>query len=86
MPNQITWYAHKLNKTVESFKYVFDKALENLIIDRMEQNEDIFVRFMNDKEFQIYFSRCMNRLTLRNLFPVKNEVSYASRSINMESG
>jgi len=52
MPNQITWYAHKLNKTVESFKYVFDKALENLIIDRMEQNEDIFVRFMNDKEFQ----------------------------------
>lgn len=37
---------------IENFKYVFDKALEDLIIDRMEQNEDIFARFMNDKEFQ----------------------------------
>jgi len=37
---------------IENFKYVFDKALEDLFIDRMEQNEDIFARFMNDKEFQ----------------------------------
>jgi len=37
---------------IDNFKYVFDKALEDLIIDRMEQNEDIFARFMNDKEFQ----------------------------------
>ncbi len=37
---------------IDNFKYVFDKALEDLIIDRMEQNEDIFARFMNDKDFQ----------------------------------
>jgi len=38
--------------TIENFKYVFSKALEGLFIDRMEQNEDIFNRFMSDKQFQ----------------------------------
>jgi type I restriction enzyme R subunit len=37
---------------IDNFKFVFDKALEDLIIDRMEQNEDIFARFMNDQEFK----------------------------------
>jgi type I restriction enzyme, R subunit len=41
-----------LANTMENFKFVFDKALEGLFIDRMEQNEDIFARYMNDKEFQ----------------------------------
>jgi type I restriction enzyme R subunit len=36
----------------ENFGYVFRKALEGLFIDRMEQNEDITARFMNDKDFQ----------------------------------
>ncbi|MGH9893865.1 MAG: S24 family peptidase, partial [bacterium] len=30
----------------------FRKALEGLFIDRMEQNEDITARFINDKDFQ----------------------------------
>lgn len=38
--------------TIDNFKYVFSKALEGLFIDRMEQNEDIFNRFMSDKQFQ----------------------------------
>ena len=38
--------------TVENFKFVFDKALEGLFIDRMDQNEEIFAKFMNDKAFQ----------------------------------
>jgi type I restriction enzyme R subunit len=37
--------------TIDNFKYVFDKALEGLFIDRMEQNEGIFARFMNDPLF-----------------------------------
>ena len=41
-----------LANTMENFKFVFDKALEGLFIDRMEQNEDIFARYMNDKDFQ----------------------------------
>jgi len=38
--------------TMENFGYVFLKALEGLFIDRMEQNEDITARFINDKDFQ----------------------------------
>ena len=38
--------------TLDNFKYVFAKALEGLFIDRMEQNEDIFSRFMGDADFQ----------------------------------
>ncbi|MBI3090679.1 MAG: type I restriction endonuclease subunit R [Candidatus Tectomicrobia bacterium] len=41
-----------LANTIENFGYVFLKALEGLFIDRMEQNEDITARFINDKEFQ----------------------------------
>ncbi len=38
--------------SIENFKYIFGKALEGLFIDRMEQNEEIFAKFMNDKGFQ----------------------------------
>lgn len=38
--------------TMENFAYVFLKALEGLFIDRMEQNEEITAKFMNDKGFQ----------------------------------
>jgi type I restriction enzyme R subunit len=38
--------------TLENFSYVFRRALEGFFIDRMEQNEDIFNRFMNDGQFQ----------------------------------
>jgi type I restriction enzyme R subunit len=41
-----------LANTMENFGYVFLKALEGLFIDRMEQNEDITARFMNDQAFQ----------------------------------
>ncbi len=41
-----------LANTMENFGYVFLKALEGLFIDRMEQNEDITARFMNDSDFQ----------------------------------
>jgi len=41
-----------LANSLENFGYVFLKALEGLFIDRMEQNEDITARFMNDQEFQ----------------------------------
>jgi hypothetical protein len=33
------------------FKYVFDKALEGKFIDRMDQNQDMFARYMNDRDF-----------------------------------
>jgi type I restriction enzyme R subunit len=41
-----------LANSLDNFKYVFSKALEGLFIERMEQNEEIFSRFMGDKDFQ----------------------------------
>lgn len=36
----------------EKFALVFNRVLESLFVERMEQNEDIFARFMNDQGFQ----------------------------------
>jgi type I restriction enzyme R subunit len=36
----------------DKFELVFRNLLENLFVERMDQNEEIFVRFMNDPEFQ----------------------------------
>jgi type I restriction enzyme R subunit len=38
--------------TLENFAFVFDKMLESLFIERMEGNEDIFNRLMNDDSFR----------------------------------
>ena len=36
----------------EDFRYVFEKAFEGLVIDRMDGNEDIFGKLMSDGEFR----------------------------------
>ena len=36
----------------EDFRYVFEKAFEGLVIDRMEGNEEIFEKLMSDKDFR----------------------------------
>ncbi len=41
-----------LANTMENFGYVFRKALECLFIDRMEQNEEITAKFMNEDQFR----------------------------------
>ena len=38
--------------TKEHFRFVFQKALEGLFIDRMDQNEELFVKYMNDPTFR----------------------------------
>lgn len=38
--------------TLENFGYVFKKALEGLFIDRMDQNGEIFAKYMNEGDFQ----------------------------------
>ena len=38
--------------TMENFGYVFRKALEGLFIDRMDQNEEIAAKFMNENQFR----------------------------------
>jgi len=36
----------------DKFELVFKNLLERLFVERMDQNEEIFVRFMNDEPFQ----------------------------------
>ena len=36
----------------EKFELVFANLLQRLFVERMDQNEEIFVRFMNDETFQ----------------------------------
>lgn len=43
--------AAKVN-TLENFSFVFNKMLESLFIERMEGNEEIFTRLMNDDAFR----------------------------------
>lgn len=43
---------HALANTMENFGYVFHKALEDLFIDRLEQNEEITAKYLNEKEFR----------------------------------
>ena len=44
----------------DKFELVFKGLLENLFVERMDQNEDIFVRFMNDEAFQNVVTRWMS--------------------------
>ncbi|ATJ81537.1 type I restriction endonuclease subunit R [Halomonas beimenensis] len=38
--------------TIDNFSYVFNRMLENLFIERMDGNEEIFGRLMNDDDFR----------------------------------
>ena len=46
---------------IENFAYVFDKALEGFFIDRMEQNEELFSRFMNNPDFRQLVAETLGR-------------------------
>ncbi len=39
------------SNTLDNFKFGFEEALMDKLISRMEQNEDIFTKMMDDKEF-----------------------------------
>jgi hypothetical protein len=47
--------------SLENFKYIFDKALEGKFIDRMDQNQEIFARYMNDREFASVVAEILRR-------------------------
>ena len=47
--------------TEENFGFVFRRALEGLFIDRMEQNEELFAKYMNDPDFQKIVSEYLRK-------------------------
>jgi type I restriction enzyme R subunit len=51
----------------DKFELVFKNLLERLFVERMDQNEEIFVRYMNDMPFQEIVSRWMASEAYRRL-------------------
>jgi type I restriction enzyme R subunit len=50
-----------LANTMENFGFVFRKALEGLFIDRMDQNEEITAKFMNEDQFRAAVSKHLQK-------------------------
>lgn len=63
--------------TLENFRYVFVKALEGLFIDRMEQNEDICAKYMNDPAFKKLVSE---HLLKRVYEQIREECDYITQT------
>ena len=60
-----------LANTLENFGYVFRKALEGLFIDRMDQNEEITARYMNEERFR----EAVSQHLLKDVYDqIRNEV------------
>ena len=38
--------------TPENFGYVFKEKLQELVIERFDQNEDVTAKFLNEEEFE----------------------------------
>jgi type I restriction enzyme R subunit len=51
----------------DKFELVFKSLIENLFVERMDQNEEIFVRFMNDPTFQKVVTTLMASEAYRKL-------------------
>jgi type I restriction enzyme, R subunit len=51
----------------EKFSLLFSSLLQTLFIERMEQNEDIFARFMNEKSFQNLVTDWISKEVYRRL-------------------
>ncbi|AWO92414.1 type I restriction endonuclease subunit R [Bradyrhizobium diazoefficiens] len=58
--------------TLDNFRHVFDRMLEGLFIDRMEGNEEIFDRIMNDAQFRHLASAHLVREVYERLRTGKN--------------
>jgi type I restriction enzyme R subunit len=63
---------------VDRFELVFKNLLESLFVERMDQNEEIFVRFMNDAPFQKVVTAWMASEAYRRLRGGAGEISGAA--------
>lgn len=63
-----------LANTMENFGFVFLKSLENLFIDRMEQNETITARYFNEQEFKDIVSKQL----LKQVYDQIHEIGHQS--------
>jgi SOS-response transcriptional repressor LexA len=64
----------------DKFELVFRNLLERLFVERMDQNEEIFVRFMNDVPFQRIVTGCMASEAYRRLRTDTSEANGSATS------
>ncbi|MXW53615.1 MAG: type I restriction endonuclease subunit R [Gemmatimonadetes bacterium] len=57
----------------DKFELVFRNTLQQLFVERMDQNEEIFVRFMNDQSFQKVVNEWLSSQTYQKLRKVDEE-------------
>lgn len=62
--------------SLENFEPVFHKQLENLFVERMDGNEEIFVRLMNDDAFRTLAATHLMRAVYRQ---IQNQHSNSSQ-------
>ena len=67
----------------DKFELVFRNLLENLFVERMDQNEEIFVRFMNDASFQKIVTAWMASEAYRRL---RSDDEAVGASMDTDSG
>jgi type I restriction enzyme, R subunit len=60
---------------IDKFQLVFDRVLESLFIERMELNEDLFARYMNDPEFKELVSQWLGQQVYAR---IPKNISYRS--------
>jgi len=70
--------------TLENFEPVFNRQLENLFIERMEGNEDIFVRLMNDEAFRSVAASHLMRTVYRQVKDSGEVDSLSLRQVPVE--
>ena len=58
----------------DKFSLVFNNLLETYFIERMEQNEEIFARFMNEADFQKIVTKWISKQVYERLRDNKTEV------------
>jgi hypothetical protein len=72
--------ARKVNPE-DKFALVFNSLLETLFIERMEQNEEVFARYMNDPAFQKVITGWLSEEVYRRLGGAKaRSITYPKAS------
>jgi len=64
----------------DKFSLVFDNLLETYFIERMEQNEEIFARFMNEADFQKMVTRWISS-QVYNRLPGRKQANSESKQV-----
>ncbi len=58
------------SNTIDNFKFGFDDVFLTKLIDRMDQNQDIFAKIMDDEQF----AETVKTLLMKQVYKKLNEV------------